>query len=275
MNRFPVVAALFAALAAPVPAHAELLVAPTRVVLSPAQRSAELVIVNKGDETAAFRIGIENRRMREDGSLEDAAEALPGENFADDKLRYSPRQLVLEPGARQVVRVMAAAPGELAAGEYRSHLRLMSAPISAGTTQLGDADNDAGAVDTSLSIELLAIRSITIPVILRVGSLDASVTMDSVAMSDTGQLVIRLTRAGERSTYGDIRFTVDGEKDPAWLVRGVAIYTPNTARDVIVPLPAEVRAKLAGQQVRIDYVSTDQTQPGSAGTTLASLTAAL
>ena len=273
MIRFPLAAALLAALAAPVPAAAELLVAPTRVVLTPDTRSTELVLVNKGTETAAFRINIENRRMREDGSLEDAPEAQPGEQFADDKLRYSPRQLVLEPGARQVVRVMATAPGDLEAGEYRSHLRLMSAPVSAGTTQIAGEAN----TDNSLSIELVAIRSITIPVILRVGALDAEVTMDSAALGTEApdQLVVRLTRSGTRSTYGDVSFTVEGEKAPAWLVRGVAIYTPNTTRDVIVPLPPEVRAKLAGKQVRIDYTSTDAADPANAGKLLASLTAAL
>lgn len=273
MLRFPLVAALIAALAPPVPAAAELLVAPTRVVLTPQERATELVLVNKGTETAAFRIAIENRRMREDGSLEDASTPEPGEQFADDKLRYSPRQLVLEPGARQVVRIMASAPGDLAPGEYRSHLRLMSAPVSAGTTQIAGEPN----TDNSLAIELVAIRSITIPVILRVGSLDASVTMDAAAMAADApdQLVVRLTRSGTRSTYGDVSFTVDGEKQPAWLVRGVAIYVPNTDRDVIVPLPPEVRTKLAGKRVRIDYRSTDESDPASVGQLLASLNAAL
>lgn len=272
MLRFSLVAALIAAFAAHVPAAAELLVAPTRVVLTPKERSTELVLVNKGTETAAFRIAIENRRMREDGSLEDAPEALPGEQFADDKLRYSPRQLVLEPGARQVVRIMASAPGDLAPGEYRSHLRLMSAPISAGTTALA---GEPGA-DNSLSIELVAIRSLTIPVILRVGTLDAAVIMDTAVLDAAApdQLVVRLTRSGTRSTYGDVSFTPEGEKSPAWLVRGVAIYTPNTARDVIVPLPPEIRAKLAGKRVRVDYKSTDAGDPASAGKLLASLTAA-
>lgn len=273
MSRFPFIAALIAALAVPFPAAAELLVAPTRVVLTPETRSSELVLVNKGTETAAFRIAIENRRMREDGSLEDAPTPLPGELFADDKLRYSPRQLVLEPGARQVVRIMANAPAGLAPGEYRSHLRLMSAPVSAGAAQVAGAP----AADNSLSIELVAIRSITIPVILRVGSLEASVTMDAAAMAREApeQLVVRLTRAGDRSTYGDISFTPEGAKTPAWLVRGVAIYTPNTSRDVIVPLPPEVRSALAGKRVRIDYTSTDAADPAGAGKLLASLTAAL
>jgi P pilus assembly chaperone PapD len=273
MFRFPVAAALVAAIAAPVPAAAELLVAPTRVVLTPDARASELVLVNKGTETAAFRIAIENRRMNEDGSLSDAHTAQEGELFADDKLRYSPRQLVLEPGARQVVRIMATAPGDLAPGEYRSHLRLMSAPVSAGAATLAGQQ----PADNSLSIELVAIRSLTIPVILRVGQLDASVTMDAAAMASDSpdQLVVRLTRSGTRSTYGDVSFTVEGAKQPAWLVRGVAIYTPNTSRDVIVPLPPEVRSALAGKRVRIDYTSTDAADPASGGKLLASLTAAL
>lgn len=183
MFLFPFAAALAAALAAPVPAAAELLVAPTRVVLTPEARSAQLVLVNKSAETAAFRIAIE--------------------------------------------------------------ARLMSAPVSAGAATVAGE----GLADNSLSIELAAIRSITIPVVLRVGTLEASVTMDSAAIADTApdQLV----------------------------VRGVAIYVPNTARDVIVPLPPEARAQLAGKKVRIDYTSTDFADPANAGKRLASLVAVL
>jgi hypothetical protein len=268
-------AAFGAALIAAVPlapAAAELLVAPTRVTLDEKERSAELVLVNRGSETAAFRVSLENRRMLEDGSLEAVDEPRADELFALKNLRYSPRQLLLEPGARQVVRIMSSNTAGLAPGEYRSHLRLMSAPASAGrsTTQETGGDN-------SLSIELVAIRSITVPVILRVGQLDASATVDAAALSQTApeQLVVKLTRSGTRSTYGDISLTVDGEAEPAWIVRGVAIYTPNTRRDVILPLPAEIRARLAGRSVRISYVSTDKAVPERLGSVIAELTARL
>jgi P pilus assembly chaperone PapD len=268
-------AALLAAFAAAAPAAAELLVAPTRVILTAANRTAELVLVNKSTEAAAFRLALENRRMRSDGSLETADEARPDEKFAADKLRFSPRQLMLEPGARQVVRIMTET-ADLPPGEYRSHLRLMSAPVSAARTQTSVAGAAPGS-DNSLSIELIAIRSITVPVILRVGTLAASVTVDGAALAEkaSNQLVVKMTRQGTRSTYGDISLTVDGEKQPAWLVRGVAIYTPNNSRDVILPLPPETRARLAGKRVRITYVSTDGGEPALAGSVLASLTATL
>lgn len=257
-----------AALLCAVPATAELMIAPTRVVLGPGQRSAELVLVNKGTETAAFRIGVENRRMRRDGSLEAAEVAQPGELFAADKLRFSPRQLILEPGARQTIRVTADIPAELSAGEYRAHLRLMSAPTNAGSGQAA-----APADDRSLSIQLIAIRSLTIPVLVRVGTLDAQVTVSGAAFSreTDNLLVVRMARTGSRSAYGDLRLTVEGERTPAWFVRGVAIYAPNSEREVLLPLPKDVKARLAGKSVRIDYVSTDPAAPG----VVAALTARL
>ncbi|MEQ8412308.1 MAG: hypothetical protein RIC51_05660 [Erythrobacter sp.] len=271
MKRFPLVAALAAAIAAAAPASAELLVAPTRLVLSPQQRSGELVLVNKGDEAAAFRLSVENRRMRDDGSLEAAEEAQPGELFADDKIRFSPRQLVLQPGARQTVRILASTPSSLPEGEYRSHLRLMSAPISAARP---DADAGRDPEDNSLSIQLVAIRSITVPIILRKGSLDASVTVDAAALSGdaTNQFILRMAREGDRSTYGDLRFFVEGEDEPAWMVRGVAIYTPNTSRDVVLAMPEEVTQRLSGKRVRIAYVATDRSDPATLGDLIAELT---
>ncbi|MEE4207635.1 MAG: hypothetical protein V2I43_00020, partial [Parvularcula sp.] len=41
-------------------ASAELLIAPTRVVLEGSERSAELVLVNRSTEEAAYRISLEN-----------------------------------------------------------------------------------------------------------------------------------------------------------------------------------------------------------------------
>jgi len=241
-------------------AAAELMISPTRVVLAGGERSTELILVNKGDEQTAYRIDVENRRMRKDGALEIATDTRPGELFAADMIRFSPRRVVLEPGARQSLRVSVTPPPGLAPGEYRSHLRLMSAPTSAGAaTSAGDDANDG-----ALSIQLIAVRSITIPVIIRVGMLDATASLDDAALSHNADnmLVIKLTRTGTRSTYGDLRLTIAGEANPVYSARGIAIYTPNTDRDVLLPLPADIKAKLAGHDVRIDYISSDPKAPG-------------
>jgi P pilus assembly chaperone PapD len=263
-TRLSRIALLLATLAAPLlptPASAELMIAPTRVVLAGAERSTELILVNKGAEQTAYRIDVENRRMRRDGALETATDTRPGELFAADMIRFSPRRVILEPGARQSLRVSVTPPAGLAPGEYRSHLRLMSAPTNAGTASAAPAED---ANDGALSIQLIAVRSITIPVIVRIGALDATATVDNAALTRQGDnmLVVKLTRGGTRSTYGDLRLTIAGEANPVYSVRGVAIYTPNTDRDVMLPLPAGIKAKLAGRDVRIDYVSSDPKAPG-------------
>ncbi|MEM1105664.1 MAG: molecular chaperone [Pseudomonadota bacterium] len=243
-------------------AHGELMIAPTRVVLEGGERSAELVLINKGAEQGAFRISLENRRMLENGALEAAGTAQEGELFADSILRFSPRRALLEPGERQTIRISAQTSG-LEPGEYRTHLRVMGAPTSAGRT-LSQATGEGG---DSISIQLIAVRSLTIPAIVRVGSLDAEVVIESAATAPSDEagealFVARMSRTGTRSTYGDLELFVEGEDQPVYFARGIAIYTPNTERDVILPMPTEIAARLAGQKVRIAYVSSDPSRPG-------------
>lgn len=243
-------------------AMAEILVAPTRVVLEKGERSTELVLVNKGSETAAYRISVENRRMKIDGSMEDALDTRPGEKFAKDFVRFTPRRVILEPGGKQTVRISAQTAG-LEPGEYRSHLRLQSAPVSAGRT-LESVSSGSGA--DGISIQLIAIRSITIPIIARIGILNANVNMESAAF-DVSQsqgeslLTVRLERSGTQSTYGDIHIYTDKVRDPVYVARGIAVYTPNTFRDVKLALPDAVRGALKGQSVRIAYISSNPQNP--------------
>jgi len=244
----------------PMQAQAEVLIAPTRVVLEDGEKSAELVVVNKGDEAAAFRISVENRRMLTDGTMQEAEAAQPGEQFAKDFVRFTPRRIILQPGERQTVRVSANTAG-LEPGEYRSHLRLMSAPLSAGKTLEG-ATNTSG----ELAIQLIAIRSITIPIIARVGDLSAEVAFEGAQMIDTAvadetTLIVKMKRSGTSSTYGKLQVFVDGQPEPVYLVNGVAIYTPNKDRDVVLTIPNEVRDILKNKTVRIAYVSADPQNP--------------
>jgi P pilus assembly chaperone PapD len=103
-------------LAVILPAHADLMLYPTRIVFEKNQRAAQIELINNGSKAATYRISLVNRRMTEDGRFEAAEAAAPGERFADDMLRFSPRQVRLEPGTTQTVRVMLRKPAELADG---------------------------------------------------------------------------------------------------------------------------------------------------------------
>ncbi|MEX1215792.1 hypothetical protein [Saccharospirillum sp.] len=71
-----------------------------------------------------------------------------------------------------------------------------------------------------------------------------------------GGLLIRLTRDGNRSTYGNVTvfFTPSGGGDEQVIGRanGVAVYTPNRVRTLEVPLTL-APATLQGGSLRVLY----------------------
>ncbi|NRA31374.1 MAG: hypothetical protein HRU11_14050, partial [Parvularculaceae bacterium] len=218
--------------ALPLAAEAQLQIAPTRVVLEKHSNTAQLLLVNRGMKEAAYQITVENRRMLMDGSMVRAPVQNGDELFAAEHIRFSPRRIVMAPGAHKTVRISTAI-SNLEPGEYRSHLRVVAAPTQHARRMPKAVTNRSA---DAISIKIVAVRSLTIPVIVRVGELDAEVVVDDVDFSQIDQsrprLVARLTRTGTKSSFGDLHVTIDGETDPIFVARGIAIYTPNTERDV-------------------------------------------
>jgi P pilus assembly chaperone PapD len=105
---------------------------PRRLVLSGRQRAGEVVVFNRGNAPAVYRVELEDLAMTPQGALESLDKVDPAvrarHRSAKDRLRYSPRRIELAPGTSQVIRVLArSAPGE-AAGEARSHLVVTAVP---------------------------------------------------------------------------------------------------------------------------------------------------
>ena len=209
-------------------------VLPTRVVLEKA-RSAELMLVNKGTEVGEYRISLRNMRTSETGTFSKAEEAMPGELFADNMVRFSPRSVTVQPGSFQKVRVMVRKPRELADGEYRTHMVFQSLPKQ-GTSVLDDSDE--------IDIQVASIVEITIPIIIRHGKLTSTVTIENpVASADS--IAMDITRAGNRSLYGDVAiYQMNGGKrgDQVTFLRGMSIYVPNALRKVTLPLSAPLKS---------------------------------
>ena len=234
---------LLAALFALLPlrsAWAELMVAPTRIVFDKNQRAAQLDLINSGSETAIYRIGVVNRRMSETGEFSAIDSPGPGEQFADEMLRYSPRQVVLAPGVGQTVRISLRKPADLSAGEYRSHLIFGKIAAPQGATSL----ETQAAPNGEVSVQLNMLVGLSIPVIVRHGETTASVALTGLKLLDpaAGQpltLALDLQRSGNSSVYGDLgaTFTPQGEvAQEVGKAGGVAVYTPNALRRVKLEL---------------------------------------
>jgi hypothetical protein len=251
-------AALFAAspFAFSTPAQAgigDLLVAPTRLVLD-GRKGAEVVLNNIGEDTATYRISVEFRRMTPDGGLDNVAEPSAAEKAAADMIVYAPRRVTLAPHEPQAIRIAARAPQGLPDGEYRVHLLFRAIPPATAVQQAAATDQTKG-----LRFELTPIYGVTIPVIVRLGNLQATAGIANVRLEKTKDgapaVGVDLSRAGTRSTFGEVRVLKAGVKDPIALQKAIAVYTEVNSRHVTVPLNPEYKGAVAGP-VTVQYVET-------------------
>jgi len=227
-----------------VTAVGDLLVAPTRVILDDRTRTAEITLINVGAAKATYRVSFLHQRMSEVGEMKiiEAGQEAADERFADELVRFTPRQVVLEPRLAQTLRVQLRLPEGLADGEYRSHLLFRAVPDAVAPAAPGaDQANE-------LAIELRPVYGVSIPLIVRHGATSATVTLSDLALQapaaadQPSVLTVRLNRSGTASCYGNLVVNLlpvgGGKAVTVGTIGGVAVYTPNATRVVQMPLTA-------------------------------------
>jgi len=237
----------------------DLIVAPTRIVLQGRERTAQLTLLNKGTAPATYRISAINMRMDDDGTVHEIEKPDPGQNFATKLFRYSPRQVTLQPGAAQAIRILLRKPKDLADGEYRSHMFFRGVPDNAGDSV---EKKDTG---DGIAVRLIPVYGISIPVIIRNGKTDMTVSMSGlqVLQPDDANVLPRLrfqiNRQGNRSAFGDLVATYQaangGDVVIGQLMR-LAVYTPNAHRTVEMQLRVPDGVQLNGGKIKLAYKET-------------------
>jgi P pilus assembly chaperone PapD len=242
----------------------DLLVAPTRIILD-GRRGTEIILNNIGDDVATYRVTVELRRMKADGTLEAVTAPNAKEAAAEAMILYAPRKVTLPPNQPQSIRINARAPEGLPDGEYRAHLLFRAIPDARPAT--------AAKPTEGVSFRLTPIYGVTIPIIVRLGNLSAKAAIANVAKrSEGGKPVIALdlSRVGDRSTFGEVRVMKAGVAEPIAIAGGIALYTEIDKRSVTVPVDARFTAQAQGP-VTVEYL--EKTATGMV--TLASTSAIL
>ena len=213
-------------------AQGNLLVTPRRVVFDGSKRSIDLNLANIGKDTATYQISLVQIRMKEDGGFETITAPDPGQNFADQNLRFFPRSVTLPPNDAQVVKVQLLNSAKLAPGEYRSHFYFRSVPKA---KPLGE--KEPARDTTSISVQLTPVFGITIPAIIRIGETNTKVSLSDLTLKisedGTPNLSLTFTRTGNFSIYGDLSVdyvSPQGKVTRIGSANGIAIYTPNSLR---------------------------------------------
>ncbi|MFZ2492442.1 MAG: fimbria/pilus periplasmic chaperone [Thermoanaerobaculia bacterium] len=246
-----------AAAPAPAPGNSigvgDLLVAPTRLIFDGRTRSAELAVVNTGTAPAVYRVSFLHLQMKPDGELvEIESTGALDTGFADTMIRFSPRQVRLEPNVVQTVRLQLRLPAELPDGEYRAHLLFRAIPPPE-EAPLEEAD------ENTFRIQLRAVYGVSIPLFVRqgAGSVTGSISGLGLAKRETGPplATFSIDRKGNRSLYGNLtaRLTSGGKEYVVGVMNGVGVYTSIDARSIRMPLQLPKDVPLSGSKLRVTF----------------------
>ncbi len=239
-------------------ALADLMLFPTRIVFDK-QRAAQVELMNQGSTPETYRISLVNRRMGPNGEFIAITEAGPGEQFADEMLRYSPHQVTIPPGGSQIVRIILRKPAELANGEYRSHLQFDRVAEASGSTSLEDVAKQNGS---GVGVVINALIGASIPVIVRQGATQAQLSLSELKLLPAseampgGGLALDMNRSGNASIYGDLQVTFttrDGVTFEVAKAGGVAVYVPNASRHAVLPLHLPAKQALPGGWLKATF----------------------
>jgi len=232
----------------------DLVVTPTRIVLDDKAKSGDITLVNRSVQTVRYRLTLIDMEMSEDGRLTRMA---ANENSASTILRLSPREVVLEPGVSQRIKIAANFPAAMPNRELRSHLEFE--PI--GNPRSRSADP---GTTFKLNLELRSI--VTIPVIARHGRLSATASIgDSKVIRDGQGTVVQFTisRTGTRSIRGDldVTFIPTGGSAKVLLghIEGLPVYFPNSDRIVSVRLTRDI-SSLGKGEIEISFVEPERSR---------------
>jgi P pilus assembly chaperone PapD len=239
----------------------DLIITPTRIVLDERGKSSDLTLLNRGARPIRYRLSLVDMQMMEDGTMRrmDAA----SETSAISILKLSPREIVLDPGISQRIRIASFMPANQPDGEYRAHL--VFEPISAPTALNNLA---AGDGTQQLSINLSFRSVISIPVIVRHGRLAASATLSDASLNHTPAgwtAQFKIHRTGNRSLRGDVKVEfqpASGSKVDLGQISGLAVYVPNEDRVVTVKLTSDL-AKLGPGKFFIRFNEPDRSRGAS------------
>lgn len=238
---------------------AEVTMLPTRVVMDNADRFATVIVKNTGGATGNFTTELADMQMKEDGMVVPLDEGKADPYSAIPYVHLAPRSFTLKPGESQNVRLLLRKPEGLAAGEYRSHLKVRLADDNVENTQAPPAGKKATGIAVKTNLVLV------IPVIFRHGDMTLSMKIEDAKLAhDTEgkpELDMYLAREGNRSSMGDItvNYVAPGGK-PVVLKSfpGVPVYRPTARRFIGVPLDVPSGVSLSSGSLDIVYAAQEK-----------------
>jgi fimbrial chaperone protein len=187
--------------------QANLLISPQRLFFEPRERMHEMLLMNTGNVELTYRVEWQELAQTETGGYEPIApdDLNSGVLKASDYIRFSPRQVKLQPGESQKIKFVVRRKSNMQVGEYRSHVKFQALP-----RPNQEAQNAVGEV----AIKLQVLTSFVVPIILREGAgavafgIDNAVVIKSTgAVSQFANILVDWSRQGTFGAVGQLAAT--------------------------------------------------------------------
>lgn len=185
------------------------LVAPHAVFIDHRTRTGQITLANSSTEPEEVEIELKFGYPTTDSSgnpyVELVEEPGPGDHSAAEWIRAYPTRVRLEPGQRQVVRLLARPPADLADGEYWSRIIVTSQRV-----------RDAVVADTGLRAGITFRQRTIISATYRKGDVQTGVELTGLGGTVEGDSLITwigLERSGNAAFLGSVHFEIVDEHD--------------------------------------------------------------
>ncbi len=232
-----------------------LMINPVRVVFEGRTRTATVHVSNTNSEPIKYRISLVTLRKNAEGKLAFVENETEEDKFVQSMIRFSPRQATIEPGTRQVVKLMVRKPADLPEGEYQTRIRFMplADQVSSSTSK-----NNVPA-KSQINIDLLV--GVTIPVVIQHGKVKAAVSPAKIVLQKHPQIpsglaaIITLSRSGSYSAFGDVVVSHIAGSDKTLIGKGesVGIYIPDVSRTFAIPLQSLEKVDFTKGKLRVEF----------------------
>jgi fimbrial chaperone protein len=243
-----------ATLAVGIPARADIAIFPLHPIFTDKVRTQHVNIVNNSTDSALFRMELVYQRQNTDGSYTPLDEPMtPGVDLRK-MIVYSPRQISLEGGDVQLVKLALRRPADLPEGEYRAYLKMMRMD--------GKGPVISSRVGKGISANINIAIGYAVPIIVRHGTYDTTASLSDVkydppAGKKSASVKMVIHRKGKFSTLGHINifWVRSGQEDKlVGMMNGINVFPEIDHRDVNLAINEK---SLSGGSLRVVYAGDD------------------
>ncbi len=235
-----------------------LMINPIRVVFEGRQRTAKVNVANINPVPVRYRMSLVSMHKDEAGGMVATKNINEKDELIKSMIRFSPRQATINPGTRQVVKLMVRKPPDLPEGEYQIRLQFMPLPEP---TDVQTSEDGIDSGKTQFNIDLIV--GVTIPILVQHGKINTEIAPANLVIKKYPQVpsglaaVITLSRSGDYSAFGDVVVkhfgAAGGSRQVVGKGKGIGVYFPDIHRTFALALQDLEKIDLNSGKLRVEF----------------------